>query len=312
MIPNCVRHFLHRVASFGGRTRCSVAVLFVVSTGWLGCTAVDDIADLPIETSFAFTNFSKTTYAVLRIRAHDETIETPYFRTDLLPPGATQRQRFVDALGVGCPDTLDLQILIYERVNGDVPIGLDDGEAVLGEPVVAGEILDVPACNVQPLETYTIVSWDTDPGEARVKLAQDTPVDVAIRASGLFNTPDATWDVVGVDAVFANDAPPALATFEAVAGQVTLADGTGVEGVGVMLRTRFRLRLNDDIVDNDPDAGFGDPITFTTTAADGSFSFQRPPGGYRLEFFSDDVAFRPAIIDVEPPIQSVLVVAEPL
>ncbi|GJM24332.1 MAG: hypothetical protein DHS20C16_07470 [Phycisphaerae bacterium] len=294
--------------NYGLSTVCFVAMIALSG----GCNAVDNIANLPIETSFAFTNFSKTTYAALRIRAHDDTDSTPYFRTELLAPGATQRQRFVDALGEGCPNTLDLQVLIYERVNSDVPIGLDDGEVVGGTPTVAGEILDVPACGVQPLETYTIVSWDTESGQSRVKLAQDTPVDAAIRAINLFDNTDATWDVDGVDPAFASDAPPELATFEPIAGQVLLADGSGVEGVGVMLRTRFRVRLNDNDPTNDPDAEFGDPITFMFTDADGAFSFERPPGGYRLEFFSDDVAFRPAIIDVEPPIQSVLVVAEPI
>ncbi|HNO78530.1 MAG TPA: hypothetical protein PKN33_10765 [Phycisphaerae bacterium] len=287
---------------------CAIGLLMLAH----GCNTVSNIADLPIETSFAFTNFSKTTYAALRIRAHDETNETPYFRTELLPPGATHRQRFVDALGEGCPNTLDLQVLIYERVNGDIPIGLDDGEVVGEAPTAAGEILDVPACGVQPLETYTIVSWDTEPGQLRVKLAQDTPVDAAIRALNLFDNTDATWDVDGVEPEFADEAPPELATFEPIAGKVLFADGSGVEGVGVMLRTRFRVRLNDGDPSNDPDADFGDPITFTFTDADGAFSFERPPGGYRLEFFSDDVAFRPAIIDVEPPIQSVLVVAEPI
>lgn len=295
--------------SCGIATVCGVAALVALAGG---CGAVDNIANLPIETSFAFTNFSKTTYAALRIRAHDETDSAPYFRTELLPPGATQRQRFVDALGEGCPNTLDLQVLIYERVNSDIPIGLDDGEVVGATPTAAGEILNVPACGVQPLETYTIVSWDTEAGQSRVKLAQDTPVDAAIRAINLFDNTDATWDVDGVDPNLANDAPPEHATFEPIAGQVLLADGSGVEGVGVMLRTRFRVRLNDADPANDPDADFGDPITFTFTDADGAFSFERPPGGYRLEFFSDDVAFRPAIIDVEPPIQSVLVVAEPI
>ncbi len=298
----------------GALSGCSLSAVCMAALLALagGCDAVDNIANLPIETSFAFTNFSKTTYAALRIRAHDETDSEPYYRTELLAPGATKRQRFVDALGEGCPDTLDLQVFIYERVNSDVPIGLDDGEVVGATPTVAGEILDVPACGVQPLETYTIVSWDTESGQSRVKLAQDTPVDAAIRAINLFENADATWDVDGVDPKFANDAPPEHAAFEPIAGQVLLADGTGVEGVGVMLRTRFRVRLNDNDPSNDPDADFGDPITFTFTDADGAFSFERPPGGYRLEFFSDDVAFRPAIIDVEPPINSVLVVAEPI
>ena len=79
-----------------------------------------------------------------------------------------------------------------------------------------------------------------------------------------------------------------------------------------MIRTRFRVRLSDDDPSNDPDAGFGEPIDFTETDAAGEFSFDRPPGAYRIEFFSDDFSFRPATIDVESPLDVILTVAEPL
>ena len=91
-----------------------------------------------------------------------------------------------------------------------------------------------------------------------------------------------------------------------------MADGSGVADIGVLLRTRFRIRLTDDDADNDPDAGFGDPIAVTATDANGEFSFNRPPGAYRIEFFSDDFAFLPAFIDVEAPIGVISTIVEPL
>ena len=93
---------------------------------------------------------------------------------------------------------------------------------------------------------------------------------------------------------------------------LSAADGSPVEGAGVLLRTRFRVRLGDDDDGNDPDSGFGDPIAFATTDADGAFEFQRPAGAYLVEFFSDDLLFRPDQILVESPLQVINVVAEPV
>ncbi|MCH7813207.1 MAG: hypothetical protein IID40_04210 [Planctomycetes bacterium] len=230
--------------------------------------------------------------------------------TPLLPPGATYRQRFFDAVGESCPEAVDLRVWLYRRINGDLPIGLDPDEEVEPAPLAAGEVLGLPACAVQPVE-YTVVNWEAPDGQARVKVGQGTPIEEAIRAAGLFPNVDATWEIDGVTAGL-DDAPPPPAVRQIIAGRVVLADGTAAEGVGVLIRTRFRLRLTDDDPSNDPDAGFGEPIDFTTTAAEGSFSFARPPGAYRVEFFSDDWAFRPAIIDVEAPIGAILTVAEPL
>ena len=288
---------------------------FILAAGWAvvvtGCGAPTG-TDTPIETSFAFTNFSRTLYAALRIRPHDDADTTGFAATPLLAPGATFRQRFIDRFDGGCPDALDLEVLLYERINNDVPIGLDAGEAVDPEPVAAGRVNDIPACGVQPLETFTIVNWDAPVGSARVKLAQFTPVDTAIRASGRFPNPDAAWEFDGVDAAIADTTPPAQAAAKPVAGLVTLEDQSPVAGIGVLIRTRFRLRLTDTDPANDPDAGFGAPIDVTETDAQGRFRFDRPPGAYRVEFFSDDFAFRPATIDVESPVTSITTVVQPL
>ena len=266
-------------------------------------------ADLPIETSLGFTNLSTRFYAALGVRAHGagEFVATP-----LLPPGATHRVRWLDILDTSCPDAVDLRLFLYQRVHEDLPIGLDDGEAVEDAPIVAGEVLDLPACGVQTLETYTVVNWDAEPGTARLKIAQNTPVDDAIRASGVFPNADAAWDVSGVDPALTDVTTSPAAESELIAGRVALVDGTGVEGIGVLIRTRFRVRPDDDDPDNDPDAGFSAPIDFSMTDALGAFSFHRPSGAYRIEFFSDDFAFRPAMIDVESPIGVILTVAEPL
>lgn len=266
---------------------------------------------LPIETRFAFTNFSLDFYATLGIREHSDT-PAEFRRVPLMPPGATFRGTFLDFTGIGCPDSLDLQLLVYRRINGDVPIGLDDTEAVEAIPVIAGEVFDVPACGVLAVETYTIINWETEDGLARIKIAQDTAVEDEIRSSGIFDGIDATWQVTGVDPAITDVAPPALATSAPFGGSVILAGGVGVEGVGVLLRTRFRVRLNDSDDGNDPDAGFGAPIAFTTTDANGAFSFDRPPGAYEVEFFSDEFAFRPDLIIVESPIEVITIVAEPL
>lgn len=288
---------------------------FILSGGMLvvlaGCDSSGGL-DTPIETSFAFTNFSTQYYAALRIRPHDDADTSGFAQSALLAPGATYRRRFTDEFVGGCPAALDLVVLLYKRVNDDMPIGLDPTEDVEQAPVAAGRVDDIPACGVQPLETFTIVNWDAPEGQARVKLAQSTPVDTAIRASGRFPNPDAAWEFDGVDPAIPNPAPPDAPAFGSIAGRVTTADQTPVAGIGVLIRTRFRVRLNDNDTTNDPDAGFGEPFDVTETDADGRFRFTRPPGGYRVEFFSDDFLFRPAIIDVEAPVATITTVVEPI
>src|SRR5690606_23188781 len=146
---------------------------------------------------------------------------------------------FADLTTSTCPGSLDLRVFLYRRINEDEPIGLDPGEAVEPAPIVAGEVANVPACAVEPVETYTLVNWDAGEGVARVKIAQDTAIDATIRSQGIFPNKDAAWDVVGVDPALAAVPPPSHAPANRVAGHVTLADGTGVAGIGVLLRTRF-------------------------------------------------------------------------
>lgn len=275
-----------------------------------GCVDLIPIGgDDPIETSFAFTNFSRTQYAQLAIRRSGE---DAFVMTPLLAPGVTHRQRFLDALGVTCPASVDLQLMLYDRLNGDVPIGEDDGESVSNTPVTTGEVLDVPACEVVVVETLTIVNWDAPPGTGVVKIAQGTPLENVLASLTAFDHPDGAWSFEGISDDLTNVPPEPLAENQPIAGRVVTADGNAVDNVGVLLRTRFRVRLNDDDPSNDPDVGFGEPIAVTSTNEAGRFSFDRPAGAYRVELFSDDFLFRPAIIDVESPVAELVVVAEPV
>jgi hypothetical protein len=267
--------------------------------------------DLPIETGISFVNFSKTQYAAFRVRSHAGAgAPAEFFSSHLLAPGAAQRVRMLDAVGTGCAPGFDVQVFIYRRVNAGVPIGLDPGEQVEAAPVVAGQIFDLPACRITELETYSMVNFEAPAGTARVKFAQDTPVDVAIRDAGLFPNVDAAWEVFGVDPLLALTPPPALAPMVPITGRVSDPDGNGLEGVGALVRTRFRVRVNDDNPANDPDASFGDPIAVMATGPDGRFEFLRPAGGYQLEFFADGLAFRPVTLEIESPSQQVDVLAE--
>jgi len=295
-----------------GRLLLALICLPVIACATGGCEGgIPLFTDRPIETSFAFTNFSTQQYAVLEIREHTGS-GGAFHETPLLPPGATHRVRFLDSLQTPCPGALDLRVRLYRRMDADVPIGLDEDEAVESAPVAAGQIENIPACDVQVLETFTIVNWDTPEGIGRVKLAQNTRIDDAIREAGLFPNPDAVWEFEGVDPELASRQAPGLPADVPIAGRVTLADGTPVSGVGVVLRTRFRTRLNDDDNTNDPDAGFGDPIAVTFADNDGTYRFDRPAGAYQLEFFSDDFLFRPVTITLETPSEVIDAIAEPV
>lgn len=263
---------------------------------------------LPVETRFAFTNLSTEAYAALAMRARGG---SDYVTLPLLPPGGTCRGDFAEVLGDACPGSLDFRLLLYRRTNNLVPIGLDPGEAVESMPVVAGEVLGVPGCDVEPVEVYTIVNWEAPEGMTRVKFAQDTPVDTRIRQWGLFPDLDAAWTIVGVDPALARLPPPSLAASAPIAGRVVGRDGQGVENIGVLLRTRWRTRLDDEDAGNDPDSGYSDPIAVTKTDAAGRFRLDRPAGVYRVEVFQDGYLFRPDVMDVETPLSEMVFVAEP-
>lgn len=272
--------------------------------------------ELPVDTELGFMNLSTSYYATFQIRAHDSA--QPFVSTSLLAPGAVFRVDCAELIGEQCPTGLDVRVLLYNRVldgqDPPVPIGMDETEAVEPQPVAAGEFLGVPGpCAVfPPVGTYTIVNWDTDAGRARVKFAQDSQVDTLIRQLNVFGNAEAVWEFAGVEADLANTVPPPLMESAALSGRVTLVNGTGVAGVGVLLRTRYRIRMDDNDPVNDPDAGYSDPIDYRTTDESGYFQFDRPPGVYQLEFFSDDYAFAPVAVEVESPLSTIGVLADPL
>lgn len=292
-----------------GRVWHIVAGLALGLTG--SCVPGDPpISTLPVGTRFAFTNLSTRYYAALAMRVHGDDTQTDYAMSPLLAPGATFRGEFADFLETVCPDSLDFRVFVYRRVNEDTPIGLDDGEPVESAPVAAGEVLAVPACSVDLVEVFTIVNWDAPEGTARVKLAQDTGIEAEIRQRDLFGNDEAVWEITGVDPDLASQEPPALAPMESIAGVVALADGTGVENIGVLLRTYWRQRLDDGNADNDPDAGWSDPIAVTKTDATGAFAIDRSAGVYRVEVFADGYLFRPTVVDVETPLEQITILAE--
>ena len=271
------------------------------------------IAGLPVETRFAFINFSKQNYAALWLRPHrDAGPPAEYAELPMIPPGGIVRGDFLSLIGTGCPNAIDFRLCLYRRVNEAIPIGLDATEAVESTPLVAGEVLGVPACNAEPIDAYTIVNWEAPEGTARVKFAQDTAVEAVMLRDRFFDNDEAVWEVSGVNPNLSVLPPPALTPKEPIAGRVVLVDGTGVENVGVMLRTRVLYRLDDDDPNNDPDADWSLPIAVTKTDAHGAFVIDRPAGAYRIEVFADEYAFRPVVVDVETPQQDVTIIAEPL
>lgn len=263
-----------------------------------------------VATRLAFTNLSINYYAALSIRTHGGE-GNAWATTPLLAPGADYRVDFSDLLGNACPGALDLRIYLYRRVNADIPIGLDPTEAVEATPLVAGEVLGLPACDTALVEDYTVVNWEAPEGVAKVKIAQGAEIETAIRSLGLFPNVDAVWEVAGVDSRLLPAAPASLAPKEPIRGRVALANGTGVENIGVLLRSRFRVRLDDADASNDPDSGWSDPIALTLTDTNGAFQLDRPAGVYRVEVFADGYLFRPPWVDVETPLQQITMLAEP-
>ena len=253
-----------------------------------------------METEFSLVNLSQQWYATIGLRpaASDD---SAYVQSDLVPPGAVFRERFFELFPEtgGCPDRLDLRVYLYKRANDDVPIGMDPGEAVESQPVASGEVLNVLACEQVVASTYTIVLRDSEEGTGVLRFAQETGAEQERTFTGR-SLPD-------LDTV-----PEHLAS-ASLSGVVTLEDGTPVEGIGVLVRSRYRVSSDDSELCPDEPVGlcFGEPIAIDSTDEEGRFSFDRPPGAYQVEVFADGFTFRPVWVVVESPIDNITFVAEP-
>lgn len=255
---------------------------------------------LPVETEFFLLNLSRRWYATIGLRPTDETGD--FTQSKLIPPGAVFRERFLVLFPDtgGCPDRLDLRVHLFKRIHEDLPIGLDPEEQVEPQAISSAEITDVEACEVVVLSTYTIVLLDSPEGTGVIRFAQESGGEQQRSFSGR-NLPD----LANVPLRLLDDAP--------LSGRVLFEDGSPAPDLGVLLRARFRVNVDDSELCPDEPVGlcFSEPIAFDITNEEGRFSFDRPPGAYMVEVFGDGLLFRPGFVVIESPIDNILFVAEP-
>ena len=274
-----------------------------LATAVLSCGTVPTPITLPAETEFSLINLSRRWYATIGLRPAEEwdPAEQPFVQSKLIPPGAVYRERFFDLFPQtgGCPERLDLRVYLFKRINEDVPIGLDPGEPLNPQAVASAEILDVVACERVVVSTFTIVLRDSSEGTGVLKIAQETEASQDITFTGQNLSP--------------LESLPEMLENAPLAGQVVTPDGTAILGIGVLLRTRYRVTDDDTaLCPEEPDGRcYSLPIAIRTTDEQGRFSFDRPPGAYRVEVFADGFLFRPVSVIVESPIDNIIFVAEP-
>jgi hypothetical protein len=266
---------------------------------------------LPIETEFSLLNLSRDWYATIALRPTSPAgaSEAEYVQSPLLPPGAVFRRRFLELFPQtgGCPDFIDLRVHLYKRVNADVPIGLDPGEAVVPQAIASGEAVGVNACggDEPPSATYTIVLRDSAEGTIILRIAQGTGREVGLEFSG-------------AEAPELDQIPPLLDAASLDVSVLT-SDGRPLAGVGVLLRTRVRPDVDPppaccSVGPSDPNEAtqccWGAPVAIGVTDDAGAFEFERPPGAYLVEAFADGLLFRPPLVVIESPLDNVTFIAE--
>lgn len=289
--------------------RFMLLAILVVTCG-LSCPTDFQARDpfvLPVETEFFLLNLTRDRYLTAGLRGNDALgsgNNRPFVQSELLPPGAVLRRRFFDLFPEtgGCPDRIDIRVHLYHRVNAGVPIGLDPGEAIVPIAFASDEFLGVPACETNIVaSTYTIVLRESQNDDGELIFRQDIPgFDVPIKMLNGRKLPNL------------EQVPPLLAS-EPLMGQVLSPQGEPVPNIGVLLRTRFRVTDNDQAICPDEPVGrcFSDPIAIDVSDAVGRFTFDRPPGAYRVEMFADGFLFRPVSIIVESPLNNITFIAEP-
>jgi hypothetical protein len=283
-----------------------VQVLILVVTTGATCT-LSPFGVLRVETEFFLLNLTRDRYMTVGVRASD-VLESgpnrPFKQSDLLAPGAVLRRRFLELFPStgGCPQRADIRVHLYHRINSAVPIGMDPGEAVEPIAFASAEFTEVPACEAVVLSTYTIVLRETDTLPGEVVFAQGS-------------SSETLRQIMGND--LANLDPPPLLGNAPLSVRVISPGGQGVPGIGVLLKTRYRVgdRPHDELLcpNSDPNLNgfcFSDPIAFGVTDAGGGFEFSRPPGAYGVEVFADGFNFRPAFQLIESPLNNVTFVAE--
>ncbi len=280
---------------------------------------------LPVETEFFLLNLTRDRFLTVALRDNDASGSgdaRAFVQSPLIPPGAVLRQRFLDLFPEtgGCPDRLDVRAHVYElnapdAQPGSIPIGGDpcvdnppDVSDVDPVAVASAEFLGVPACELIVLSTYTIVLRETEDVSGELVFAQGVP--------GL---PGPVRRLTQPELADLTALPPMLPA-EPLTGRVLTQDGQPVGGIGVLLRTRFRITGNDEGKCPDADVCLGDepvglcysgPVALCRTANDGRFEFIRPPGAYRVEVFQDGFQFRPCSVIVESPLDNITIIAEP-
>lgn len=279
---------------------------------------------LPVETEFFLLNLTRNRFVTVALRDNDASgvgNSRAFIQSPLIPPGAVLRQRFLDLFPEtgGCPDRLDVRAHVYELIASDsqpgsTPIaGLPcvdhppDLSDVNPVAVASAEFSGVPACELIVLSTYTIVLRETEDVFGELVFAQGVPgLPAPVRR---LTQPEI------------DDLPalPSMLQDEPLTGQVLTPNGQPVGGIGVLLRTRFRITADDsgkcpdaDICLGDEPVGFcySGPVALCKTADDGRFEFNRPPGAYRVEVFQDGFEFRPCSVIVETPLNNITIIAE--
>jgi hypothetical protein len=280
-------------------------VLLLITTTGATCT-LSPFSVLRVETEFFLLNLTRDRYMTVGIRASD-VLETgtdrPFNQSALLAPGAVLRRRFVDLFPRtgGCPQRADLRVHLYHRINSNVPIGLDPGEAIDPVAFASAEFTEVPACKAVVLSTYTIVLRETASLPGEIVFAQGSQSEALRQITGN--------DLPNLDQL------PQLAENEPLSVRVITPAGQAVAGIGVLLKTRYRVTADDTVrcPNDDPvlrGLCFSEPIMFGTSDTTGKVEFSRPAGSYGVEVFADGFTFRPLFQLLESPLNNVTFVAE--
>lgn len=278
---------------------CAMLLLVLVS-----CSTGLETLTLPFETEFFLLNLTRDRYLTVALRDNDlegTGDDRPFVQSPLIPPGAVMRRRFFDLFPEtqGCPDRLDLRVHLYKQTNPAKPIGRDPTDPGELAVLASAEFLGVSACEAVVFSTYTIVLRETETEPGDLVFFQDFG-----SASPIRTIPDkALADL--------EEVPPLLES-EELTGQVLMRDGTPLPDIGVLLRTRYRVTVNDTELCPDEPVGrcYSAPIAYDITDAQGRFTFDRPPGAYMVQAFADGFLFRPGFVIIESPLNNVTIIGE--